>query len=54
MTKQTIHYKYLKDGKKAFKDVVRSVVFEEWRELTSLLVQLFMIIGKSQELMINQ
>ena len=28
MTKQTIHYKYLKDGKKAFKDVVRSVVFE--------------------------
>ena len=28
MTKQTIHYKYLKDGKQAFKDVVRSVVFE--------------------------
>ena len=28
MTKQTIHYKYQKDGKQAFKDVVRSVVFE--------------------------
>ena len=28
MTKQTIHYKYQKDGRQAFKDVVRSVVFE--------------------------
>ena len=28
MTKQTIHYKYQKNGKQAFKDVVRSVVFE--------------------------
>ena len=28
MAKQTIHYKYQKDGKQAFKDVVRSVVFE--------------------------